>query len=408
MSHSTSGLPRIAVLGAGLTGCSAAARLAQFGLPSVLYDQASAPMTGASLNNEGKLHLGYVYAADPTGISWHVMANAAIRFERDVDALFRVAPAAFIRSDPFVYTVSADSALPAAAIAAHLGEVDRYLATAGADLPPCQPLPDDRLAASYDTDRVAAVFTTPELAIHTTALAGRVRTALDRTSEITVRTASRVMSAGRGRDGQFEVETEQAGVVERTSYDLVINALWDDRLRVDETAGFEAPGPNIMRYKASILFDNVPASILADLPTTTLVSGAFGDLVKRGDGGVYLSWYPVCKLGQTLSTDARELRELAEATPPAALITDSIDGLARHIPAAKALHALAGSARVGGGVIVARGQSDISDRSSALHARGDIGPTRHGHWISVDTGKFTTAPAFGLAAADLAREALCE
>jgi glycine/D-amino acid oxidase-like deaminating enzyme len=55
----------VGVLGAGIMGCCLALELAQRGRRVDLLDLAPAPMTGASLHNEGKLHLGFVYAKDP-------------------------------------------------------------------------------------------------------------------------------------------------------------------------------------------------------------------------------------------------------------------------------------------------------------------------------------------------------
>ena len=54
----------IAILGAGLAGCSASLNLANKGIKVTLFDRLPLPMSAASLHNEGKLHLGYVYAED--------------------------------------------------------------------------------------------------------------------------------------------------------------------------------------------------------------------------------------------------------------------------------------------------------------------------------------------------------
>src|SRR3954469_8577093 len=55
---------RIAVLGAGIMGASLALFLARRGFDVCLFVRESAPLAGASRWNEGKIHLGYVYAAD--------------------------------------------------------------------------------------------------------------------------------------------------------------------------------------------------------------------------------------------------------------------------------------------------------------------------------------------------------
>ncbi len=363
-------------------------------------------MSGASRNNEGKLHLGFVYAADPTGRSWHVMAEAAVAFETCVRDLFSLRPQDICLSTPFAYTVCRDSALPPTAIEAHLDQVDTYLRSIDAGYRACQALPDRDLSGTFDTDHVATAFMTPERAVHVGRLADGITRAISKTPAITLRTGTRILGADRLADEVYQLRLAQADGQRSETFDLVINALWDDRLRLDACIGLDAPGPAIMRYKASILFDAVPPDLLNRLPSTTLVSGAFGDLVNRGDGSVYLSWYPVCKLGQTTDIDARALREQASLVDPESLVNGSIDGIARYVPVARELHQLAPTARIGGGVIVAWGQTDITDRSSKLHARENIGVEQTGRWISVNSGKFTTAPAFGLAAAASARDAL--
>ena len=57
---------RVAVLGAGIMGSAVAIQLARRGFDVTVLDRESAPMAAASRWNEGKIHLGYIYGADPT------------------------------------------------------------------------------------------------------------------------------------------------------------------------------------------------------------------------------------------------------------------------------------------------------------------------------------------------------
>ncbi len=58
--------PKIVILGAGLQGVSVALELAHRGVQVLLIDQDQQPMNRASLRNEGKIHLGLIYANDPS------------------------------------------------------------------------------------------------------------------------------------------------------------------------------------------------------------------------------------------------------------------------------------------------------------------------------------------------------
>ena len=60
---------------------------------------------------------------------------------------------------------------------------------------------------------------------------------------------------------------------------------------------------------------------------------------------------------------------------------------------------------VDAGIITAWGATDIDDPNSGLHQRHEVGPWARDGWISVDTGKLTTAPLFAQRAAALAIEA---
>ena len=72
--------PTIAVLGAGLQGTCVALELAARGRRVDLYDRQSACLTGASLANEGKIHLGYVYANDASRRTARAMTRGALCF----------------------------------------------------------------------------------------------------------------------------------------------------------------------------------------------------------------------------------------------------------------------------------------------------------------------------------------
>lgn len=78
-SHRVPG--RIAVLGAGLQGACLALELAARGARVDLYERNGRCVDEASAHNEGKIHLGYVYAQDRSFDTARLMATGAICFE---------------------------------------------------------------------------------------------------------------------------------------------------------------------------------------------------------------------------------------------------------------------------------------------------------------------------------------
>ena len=72
--------PNIVVVGAGLAGLSVALELAARGSHVTLVDQDDHPMHRASRRNEGKIHLGFVYANESYPRTAQLMVQGALSF----------------------------------------------------------------------------------------------------------------------------------------------------------------------------------------------------------------------------------------------------------------------------------------------------------------------------------------
>src|SRR5690349_3952222 len=71
---------RVAVLGAGFQGTCLALELALRGVDVDLYDRNDRCITQAGYINEGKIHLGFVYANDSTFETANLMLRGALAF----------------------------------------------------------------------------------------------------------------------------------------------------------------------------------------------------------------------------------------------------------------------------------------------------------------------------------------
>jgi len=364
-----------------------------------LYDREAEPITQASAQNEGKIHLGYVYAHDETMETARLMAEGAWSF---APLLRRWIGPAFDRvplSSPFLYAVHRTSLLSPDAIQAHLGATHALgteLGTRRRDylgrdaLEPPVRLPS--VEPHFSPEAVAAAFRTPELAIDPEVLARSVRERLRTDPAIRLVMRATVTGVERTNTGgvvRFVVD----GQAEQDAYDHVVNALWDGRLAIDATAEITPDRPWLFRVKHYL---RLPAGAGEDrAPSVTIVLGPYGDTVAYDNGDLYLSWYPA---GVSCVSPAMRLpdwpRELSalEADQRRQDIWHHLTGV---VPAlARLTPGELRTADVRGGVIFAWGRTDIDDRSSGLHARSAIGPHSWGRYHSVDTGKLTTAPLF--------------
>lgn len=71
---------KVAFAGGGFAGCFIALAPATGGIAADLFGKLPVLVVGASLHNEGNLHLGYVYAADPKHKTRALLAQGSINF----------------------------------------------------------------------------------------------------------------------------------------------------------------------------------------------------------------------------------------------------------------------------------------------------------------------------------------
>jgi glycine/D-amino acid oxidase-like deaminating enzyme len=396
---------RIAVVGGGLQGCAVALELARRGHAVELFDEQPNLMTGASRNSEGKIHLGYVYAADSSLRTARLMCRGAAAFGPLLRRWIGDAYDEISVSQPFRYAVHRDSLLDGDALATTYHAISLLVREAferpweGHD-------PDhdwahlrrlERDETSAYTDDVTAVFETAEVAIDTEELADAMAKAVLATDGILVRTWSRVMSA-EPSTRRLTVLDESRGLRLTGRFDHVVNCAWNGRLTIDASAGVSPPAAWTFRMK---YFARVFAPVGAETPpSTTVVLGAFGDIVDFGGGNFYLSWYPACRLGWSSALSPPNWPSALVAHEARRRTSQIIDGLAAVAPSVASFQGTIADATVGGGIIYAQGSTDVSDPRSGFHERYDVGPRSFGGYHTVDTGKMTLAPLFALDVAD--------
>jgi glycine/D-amino acid oxidase-like deaminating enzyme len=399
----------ILVLGAGLLGTGVALELARRGVPVTLLDQDPRPLNRASLRNEGKVHLGFIYANDRSLGSAFLQLEGALRFRATVAGWLPRDADWLVPSTPFHYLVAADSVVAAERLAEHYAAVEaRCLERLGQD--PAldylgarprglvRPLEHGEIAAHFDAARFAAGFATAERALDTDRLAESLRQAVADSPAVEF-LPSRLVRSVAEVPGGFRVEGDGPAGTWSLRARQVVNATWERRLALDRQVGLAPPEQLLHRLKYRVIC-RLPAE-LRGAPSVTMVLGRYGDVVVRGDGTAFLSWYPAGLRGWSDEVEpprewdaaCRGEAEPGQAREIAAAIMAGIDAWYPGVGRAEPL-------QVDAGAIVAIGRTDVDDPASALHDRSRIGVTSRGGWHSVDPGKLTTAPLFAREAAD--------
>lgn len=400
----TSGGPRIAVLGAGIMGASLALYLARRGAAVTLFDQAAHPLAGASRWNEGKIHLGHLYSADASLRTAHHVLPGGLLFRPLVEDLIAGDIGAAITPQDDLYLCHRDSVVPPEAMAAYMDRVTalvrehpdarRYLADASHAR--AERLDAAALEAVSGAPTIVAGFRVPERSVETTWIADRFAAALAAEPRIEPRMNTRVtaVSAAKGDTaGPWEVATTAGRF---GGFAFVINALWEGRLAIDRTVGMAPPAEWSHRYRESLFLRTAKP---VRTPCAVIATGPFGDVKNYNGRDFYLSWYPDglrCDSGDLAPPEPRRW----ERPRPPDLAAAVLGHLQEHLPWIAELGANVERLHIGGGWVFAAGRGALSTPASSLHRRADYGVQRLGTYLSIDTGKYSTAPWLARAVAE--------
>jgi glycine/D-amino acid oxidase-like deaminating enzyme len=397
---------RAVVLGAGIQGVCAALVLARQGYRVTLVDRARRALDGASLRNEGKIHLGFVYANDPSMRTSYLMLETALQFAGLVEGFVGHAiDWAALKSRPFVYYVAHDSLVERAQVREHYERMQaHYLDVIAQDRAQAylgeRP---DRLF-SYDLPEAAKAVragyaeplaATAEVAVELPAFCGLLRAAAGAHERIACRFGIEVEAvlpaAGGGWTAVGMARSDRAAW--HAAGDIVVNCLWDGRLKVDRSVGLVPDRPWVHRLKYRLL-GRLPER-LRGLPSMTFVLGPYGDVVTYPSGQAYLSSYASCVTGcsSALAPPAvwqAPCRGEAPAEEAAAVECDVLAALDAILPGIGETQVEA----VDAGMIFSWGDGSLADPLSEVHRRCDTGIHCKQGYFSIDTGKFTNAPYY--------------
>lgn len=391
-------MKEIAVLGAGFQGVCIALELARLGRRTTLFDRESFALTQAGVANEGKIHLGFVYANEPDRSTADALIEGALAFDEPVRRWAGLESLEPILSTPYVYGVQADTMVDADAIDRHFAHIADKIAGRnylGAKIAaPYRRLDQAALAGLFDDGLTTAGFVTEERAVAPEKLAERLRAAVAAEPLIEWRPGCAVEAVQADGDG-FAISYAAGGETRRETFSHVVNCLWTDRARVDATLGLAPQCVYYHRYKAGLRFSLADGG--PEIPSATFLLGPYGDAVNFGGGDYYLSWYPVGMLASSQALAPPDWRKLAEQAAEQGVVERTVAATARLLPALRGREAeIIAAARIVGGAIVAAGASDIDDPGSRLHRRIDIGVRSHGRYHSVDPGKYSMAPYYAV------------
>lgn len=384
---------RVAVLGAGIMGACLAINLARRGAEVTLIDRDSRPVTEASRFNEGKIHLGYLYGADASlRTARHILPGGLV-FGALMSELLDCDVVARATAVDDTYLVDLDSLVSPAALREQFDAVSRlvrehpdssrYLTdVSNATVTPLTRAELDSIAS----DRILAGFRVPERSIETGWLADRLAAAVLAQPHLTFLPGTVVTAVTPDLDRDAVDVAGEPGFAER--FDVVVNALWAGRIQIDLTAGLSPVGGWTHRVRWCLF---VRTRTAVDVPSAIVVLGPFGDIKNYNGRDFYLSWYPAGLVAEGTDITLQQ-PDLPTGEARARFIDAVRLGLGAAVPRIGEILDAAQTVTVAGGHVFAEGRGSIGDPASGLHRRDRFGVNRVGNYLSVDTGKYSTAP----------------
>lgn len=387
---------RVAVLGAGVLGSCVALLQARKGHQVTVFDKEDAAVACASRWHEGRIHLGYVYGGDPTLQTARLMLNGAMRFGPVLSGLLGRDLSPHMTPVNDIIAVHRHSVVDAPTLSETFGRIDalvrQHPGAAGypVDVSAARTrrLSPMELSSLSGSDDIVAAFEIPERSFNTQVLADLLAAALASEPGITLRLDTTV-TAARPVDGHDEgpwlVETRNGDV---ETFDVVVNALWEGRLAIDETAGIALPSGWSHRYRLGLF---VRTRHAVETPSALVSIGPYGDLKNYNGRDFYISWYPAGMLAEGSGI------VLPKPSAPQGADVDrfiaAVRGpMAELLPGVNAVLDAAETVRLRGGFVYAEETGSLDDPRASIHRRDRFGIRRKGNYVSVDTGKYSTAP----------------
>jgi glycine/D-amino acid oxidase-like deaminating enzyme len=393
---------RIAILGAGGLGTCTALELAQRGYEIDLFEENNVAVGKASFVNEGKIHLGFIYAMDQDLKTSRHMITGALHF---IDCLNRwiSIDAADVVSTPFNYCVHKGSLMSPDQLNYHYSRCIDFFNEAKSKYKKNYLGLDDTIFAHQlspsqsqdiaNPEFIDAVFRTSERSVEPRAVAMKLRKALENHPKIHLHLNTKVLNVTRSQE-KLQVCFQTGSTIQVEIFPEVINSTWNGLLEIDRTMGIKPPESWSHRYK----FGNKILTPLLEegLPSCTMVQGPYGDTVNFGDRGAFLSWYPIGRTGWSEDLRPPEWDRLYSPEQRMDVFQRSFDQLVRRIPALAKVEFKEEHVQPVGGVIYALGNTDVENRQSKLHTRYEVGMTSYDNYHSVNTGKYTLIPWMAL------------
>jgi glycine/D-amino acid oxidase-like deaminating enzyme len=398
-------MKNITILGSGIQGLCSAFALNEKGFNVTIVEKETELFNKTSRNQEGRVHMGFTYGLDRSGVTGEDVMNNSLHFSGLLEQwLGRIDWNEYLMPKGY-YLVDKTSMLSTDELNSYYEKLQNIYSEILSNNPQLTYFGKrptsifkklKNIPRSMSHQHLDTVFITEERIVEMFYLRDLLLKKLNQTN-IHIVTNTEVERIERDSSG-FSIIAKTNNEETVLHGDIVVNCLWNNRLQIDKTLGISTLDEPLYRFKVGIL-----GTVDELVPTCSITTGVYGNISPRLDKRhAYISWHKDCMKelttnGCTPPAWESSFSEYKNFDPNEDWIKCTIENLIEYVPALKSFK----PTMLLPGIICSAGKSDIGDKNSNVHKRGaHMGVYEFDDYYTVDTGKFCSAPYFAHVLAD--------
>jgi glycine/D-amino acid oxidase-like deaminating enzyme len=370
-------MPKVAVIGGGIAGCTTALELAKQGHKVIIYEQNSDILQGTSSRTPGRMGLGYHYFH--SGTAEHYMRQTVGFMQKYSDCFVGNELTPHLQHGR--YFIVKDSLIDSQELMANYDDVERKFEEICKTDPSKsifgtmhlhRTLHRSEFESDIASEKVAFAFETEERLLDWQKFSARLKSEIANNPNIEIRKGRAVEDISIDNSGKFLVK--QSDKVREVDY--VVNCTWQNiedlnaKLDIGDAHIRKTDPTTATTSRLKLLVEVELPDSLKDKHSMFFCVGPHAMFSNLGNGKGRITFAPVTNFGTTTETKMPEQWErwLSEGLSPEETQQYGqaiIDGVTGYIPAMK--DAVLSS--VIAGIVKSKGSVDIADKDSPFHKR---------------------------------------
>ena len=377
------------IMGAGIQGCCIALLLSKYYKNITIIEQENHIMLKSSAAQEGRVHLGFLYANDKSMKTGYKMLNDALNFSNCIDWNR-------MKSKKYLYLNEINSLLTEEQVDEYFEKIQtkynelistnkslNYLGEQPNHLYTKIKIPD-----YLNKDMFNVCYSTEEVGVVQNLLRDKINKKLIE-KNINIHFGEQILHLEK-QNNKFIVNTNKNKLI----FDNVINCLWENKHKFDTQINYLHEINVNIRLKCGVVSETIEC--LKEYSSINIINGPYGDFGNfYKHNFMYFTWYPISVVKMIVDDhnhDKNEIYKLKSTLNDKEFIKQ-VKGHEKMFSKIFNIEDLSFvNPKVSCNAVVANGINDIKYKDSYLHNRFNEAIFYDNNYYSIQTGKYTSAP----------------